>query len=44
MKIIKGVMVVMKGDKLSGNIYRLLGTTVVGGAASVESESNSTVL
>ena len=29
MKTRKGVMVVMKGNKLSSNIYRLLGTMIV---------------
>ncbi len=44
MKVLKGVMVVMKGQKVSGNIYRLLGSTVVGGVAAVESDYDSTVL
>ena len=44
MKITKGVMVVMKGQINSKNIYKLLGSTVVGGIASVESESDYTVL
>ena len=34
----------MKGQKLLGNIYKLLDTTIVGGVATIESESNSTVL
>ncbi|RVX19952.1 Retrovirus-related Pol polyprotein from transposon TNT 1-94 [Vitis vinifera] len=44
MKVSKGVMTVMKGQKLAGNIYKLLGTTIVGGVATVKSESNSTIL
>jgi hypothetical protein len=32
-KVTKGVMVVMKGQKNSNNIYKLLGSTVVGGIA-----------
>ena len=44
MKVSKGIMIVMKGQKTIGNIYRLLGITIVGGAYSVESESNNTVL
>ena len=34
----------MKGQKLAVNIYKLLGTTIVGGVATVESESDNTVL
>ena len=44
MKVSKGVMTVMKGQKLVGNIYKPLGTTIVGGVATVESESCNTVL
>ena len=44
MKVSKGIMTVMKGQKTAGNIYRFLGTTVVGGAASMESELDNTVL
>lgn len=44
MKVSKGVMTVIKGQKLEGNIYRLLGTTVVGGVVVAESKSDSTVL
>ena len=44
MKVNKGIMTVMKGQKLARNIYKLLGTTIVGGVATVESESASTVL
>ena len=44
MKVSKGALTVMKGQKVAGNIYNLIGTTVVGGVASAESESDSTVL
>ena len=44
MKVSKCVMTVIKGQKLAGNIYKLLGTIIVGGVATTESESNSTVL
>jgi hypothetical protein len=44
MKVTKGAMIVMKGQKSSKNIYKLLGSTVVGGIASVESDSDCTVL
>ena len=44
MKVSKGVMTVMKGQKLAGNIYKLLGTTIVGGVATAEFELDSTVL
>ncbi|XP_057950943.1 uncharacterized mitochondrial protein AtMg00300-like [Malania oleifera] len=44
MKVGKGVQTVKKVQKVLGNIYALLSTTVVGGATAVESESNSTVL
>ena len=44
MKVSKGVLTVMKGQKLSGNIYKLQGTTVVGEVAAAESESDRTVL
>ena len=44
LKVTKSVMVMMKGQKLSGNIYRLLGNTVVSGVANVESDYNNTVL
>jgi hypothetical protein len=44
MKVTKGAMVVMKGQINSKNIYKLLGSTVVGGIASVESESDCTIL
>ncbi|RVW73560.1 Retrovirus-related Pol polyprotein from transposon TNT 1-94 [Vitis vinifera] len=44
MKMSKGAMTVMKRQKLVGNIYKLLGTIIVGGVAIVESESDNTVL
>ncbi|RVW81869.1 Retrovirus-related Pol polyprotein from transposon TNT 1-94 [Vitis vinifera] len=44
MKVSKGAMTVMKGQKLAGNIYKLLGTTIVGGVATTGSESDNTVL
>jgi hypothetical protein len=44
MKVTKGAMVVMKGHINSKNIYKLLGSTVLGGIASVESEYDCTVL
>ena len=38
MKVSKGVMTVMKGQKLAWNIYKLIGTTIVGGVATLELE------
>ena len=43
-KVSRGIMTMMKGQKTAGNIYRFLGTTVVGGVVFVEFESNNTVL
>jgi hypothetical protein len=40
----KGDRAVVKGQTLLGNIYRLLGTTVIGGAAIVEYLSDNTIL
>ncbi|KAL6314826.1 hypothetical protein AAG906_029041 [Vitis piasezkii] len=40
----QNLMTMMKWQKLAGNIYKLLDTTIVGGFATVESESNSTAL
>ena len=40
----KGVLIVMKGQKMEGNIYKLMGNTIVGGAATVEPELDSTAL
>ena len=44
MKVTKDAMVIMKGQINSKNIYKLLGSIVVGGIASVESKSDCTVL
>ena len=44
LKVSKGAMTVMRARRISGNIYLLLGSTIVGGAAIVESESDSTTL
>ena len=44
MKVSRGVMILIKEQKTVGNIYKLLGTTVVGGAVFVESKSDSIVL
>jgi hypothetical protein len=44
MKLTKCVMVVMKGQTNSKNIYKLLGSTVVGGIAFVESNLDCIVL
>ena len=44
MKVSKGVLTVMKGQKLAGNIYKLMSTTIVGGATTVEPELDSTTL
>ncbi|KAL4304503.1 hypothetical protein GQ457_10G014750 [Hibiscus cannabinus] len=41
-KIVKGALVVMKGKITVGNIYKLSGSTVVGGANSVESCDDDT--
>lgn len=41
MKVTKRVMVVMKWCKQLSNIYRLLGTTIVGGKATVNLNLNS---
>jgi hypothetical protein len=44
LKVSKKAMTVMKGQRLSRNIYRLLGTIVVGGAIIVESELGNIIL
>ena len=44
MKVSKGVLTVMKGKRLARNIYKLMCTTIVGGAATVEPELDSTSL
>ena len=40
----KGVLTEMKGQTLARNIYKLMGTTIVGGAATVEPELDSITL
>ena len=44
MKVSKDVLIVMMGQKLAGNIYKLMGTPIVGGARTVEPELDSTTL
>ena len=44
MKVRKGVWTVMKGHKLAGNIYKLMDTTIVGGAVTIEPKLDSTTL
>uniref|UniRef100_A0A2N9FA25 Integrase catalytic domain-containing protein n=1 Tax=Fagus sylvatica TaxID=28930 RepID=A0A2N9FA25_FAGSY len=45
MKVSKGAMVVMTGQKISSNVYKLLGNTILGGVAAVaESEDDDTLL
>ena len=44
MKVSKGVLTMMKGQKLAGNIYKLMGTTIVGGVATIKPELDSTAL
>ena len=44
MKVSKGVLTVMKWQKLVGNIYKLMGTTIVGGVATIEPNLDSTTL
>uniref|UniRef100_A0A2N9GEX0 Integrase catalytic domain-containing protein n=1 Tax=Fagus sylvatica TaxID=28930 RepID=A0A2N9GEX0_FAGSY len=45
MKVSKGAMVVMTGQKISSNVYKLLGNTILGGVAVVaESEDDDTLL
>ncbi|GMJ01284.1 hypothetical protein HRI_003797600 [Hibiscus trionum] len=43
-RIVKGALSVMKGKIIVGNIYKLLGSIVVGGAHSVESYDDNTKL
>ncbi|KAE8692812.1 hypothetical protein F3Y22_tig00110830pilonHSYRG00040 [Hibiscus syriacus] len=43
-RIVKGALTVMKGKMSTGNIHRLLGSTVVGGVHSVESYDDTTKL
>ena len=44
LKVSKGVMIVMRARRSPGNIYKLLGCTVVGDIASVESATEATGL
>uniref|UniRef100_A0A2N9ER08 Integrase catalytic domain-containing protein n=1 Tax=Fagus sylvatica TaxID=28930 RepID=A0A2N9ER08_FAGSY len=45
MKVSKGAMVVMTCQKISSNVYKLLGNTILGGVAAVaESEDDDTLL
>jgi hypothetical protein len=44
MKVTKGAMVAMKGQKSLKNIYKLLRSTVIGGIASIKSDSDCTIL
>ncbi|KAE8675002.1 hypothetical protein F3Y22_tig00111708pilonHSYRG00525 [Hibiscus syriacus] len=43
-QIVKGALTVMKGKMTAGNIYRLLGSTIVGGVYYVESCDDTTKL
>ena len=38
LRVTKSVLTVMKGKQTTKNIYKLLGNTIVGGAAAVESD------
>ena len=45
MKVSKGAMVMMTGQKITNNIYKLLGNTILGGVAAIaESEVDDTLL
>uniref|UniRef100_A0A2N9FI38 Uncharacterized protein n=1 Tax=Fagus sylvatica TaxID=28930 RepID=A0A2N9FI38_FAGSY len=45
MKVSKGAMVVMTSQKISSNVYKLLGNTILGGVVAVaESEDDDTLL
>ena len=45
MKVSKGPVVVMTGQKISSNVYKLLGNTILGGVAAIaESEDDDTLL
>ncbi|KAG9454909.1 hypothetical protein H6P81_007813 [Aristolochia fimbriata] len=46
MKVKKGSMVIMKGEKKVGNLYHLIGNTITGGAAvtSCDDEDDATIL
>ena len=43
-KVNKDVLIVIKGQKLAMNIYKLVGTTIIGGATTVEPELDNTTL
>lgn len=38
MRVAKGALVIMKGSKVNGNIYRMIGSTVVGGVAATTAD------
>ena len=40
----KGVLTMMKGQKMVGNIYKLMGTTIIAGAATGEPKLDNTAL
>jgi transposase InsO family protein len=44
LKVSKGALTVMRAKRTAGNIYKLLGNTVVGDVASVESDNDATKL
>ena len=45
MKVSKGAMVVMTGQKISSNVYKLLGNSILGGVAVVaKSKDDDTLL
>ena len=45
MKVSKSAMVVMTSQKISSNVYKLLGNTILGGVAAVaESKDDDTLL
>ena len=44
MNVSKGAMIVMRGQKIIGNIYKLLDSTILGRVAVSESEEDDTLL
>lgn len=44
MKVSNGVMTLMKAEKIVGNFYKMLESTIVGKVASVESDNDATIL
>jgi transposase InsO family protein len=44
MKVSKGAMVVMTGQKISSNVYKLLGNTILGGVAAVAGSEDDDAL